>query len=145
MPLMPFSILGIWLRGLLALAILGGAVALLTLGYREANRVVPQPVAVETNRPTDAPRADQDREVPGQPAGVVERHVVGFRPAWDRRTAYLVGGLALLTWGLLGGLIARGVGSLTSAGSSASRSGGNSAGGRTTTPGRPARGLRSAA
>jgi pimeloyl-ACP methyl ester carboxylesterase len=95
MPFMPFAIIGIWLRGLLAIALIGLGVYLVREWYEET-QVRPRPVVVvagDDRRDTDAPR---DGEA---------RRVVAWRPGLNRPTAYLAGGLALLAWSALGGLV----------------------------------------
>src|SRR5947199_166004 len=102
MPLMPFQIVGIWLRGLFALALLGGAGYLLYDWYEGAHVLeVPRGVAEE-----DPP----GRERPGPaPRG---RWVFAPHLGFNRQTAPLAAGLALLGWSLAGWAIARGVAAL---------------------------------
>lgn len=59
MSLMPFHVLGIWLRGLLALALLGAGASLLREWYEHRRVVVEEPVATRAGevRPPDDPRA----------------------------------------------------------------------------------------
>jgi pimeloyl-ACP methyl ester carboxylesterase len=106
MPLMPFQALGIWLRGLLAVAILAGGAGLAYAWYRDAYVWVPDRVQVVGDSPA-----------PGQPGPALvgaETVATGhrefrFHPGFNVPTAELLGALALLTWGLAGGLIARGL------------------------------------
>ncbi|HEX8199758.1 MAG TPA: hypothetical protein VF590_04670, partial [Isosphaeraceae bacterium] len=95
MPFMPFGILGMWLRGLLSLALIGLGIFLVRRGYEEA-RTPPRPVVVVER---DAPRD------PDAPRDAGERRVVAWRPGLNRPTAYLAGGAALLAWSALGGLV----------------------------------------
>src|SRR4051794_11644743 len=97
MPLMPFHVLGIWLRGLLALALLLAGPWLLWEGYREA-----QPRRVVVTRGVVDPAASGAGRRP-----VEEVETIAWRPGLNRPTALLAGGLALLVWSLAGGLIAR--------------------------------------
>ncbi len=92
---MPFQILGVWLRGLLALALLAGGVTLLGLWYTHRETVVTEPVP---------PRADEARPAEAvPPAPAVRTRVVPWHFGPNRETAYLLGGLALLGWSLGGG------------------------------------------
>ena len=119
MPFMPFNILGIWLRGLLSIAILAGGIYLLKRWYDESQVVeVVQatPVAAESTR--DVVAIDRDRE--GQPAParadvatVPGRRVFRFEPGWNRATALLAGAVALLAWASVGRWIGHGVSMLT--------------------------------
>jgi pimeloyl-ACP methyl ester carboxylesterase len=75
----PVQILGLWFRGLLSLAVIGGAGYSLREWYRRSWVY------------------DLD----------ARRHVFDFDPGWNAETAFLAAGLALLAWSLLGGLISR--------------------------------------
>jgi len=97
MPLMPFQILGIWLRGLLSLAIIGAGVYLL----REWNEHRHVAVAVAVAEPArdggaNAPAAGQARE-PGR--------IVTVPFGFNRPTAELLGGLTLLGLSVGGGSV----------------------------------------
>jgi pimeloyl-ACP methyl ester carboxylesterase len=93
MPFMPFAILGIWLRGLLSLALIGLGIYLVREWYEETQvRRVPVAAEVDVRRDPDAP-------------GGEARRVVAWRPGLDRETAYLAGGLTLLAWSVLGGFV----------------------------------------
>jgi pimeloyl-ACP methyl ester carboxylesterase len=105
---LPFHVLGVWLRGLLALAIVGAGVGLLGAWY---NRLPPTTEVVQV----PVGRTDQDPNRPDEAAGrnapqaatpVVIRHEP-WRPGWDRETAMLLAGLALVGWSLIGGLVFR--------------------------------------
>src|SRR5688572_25140804 len=87
---MPFNILGIWFRALLAPVLLGGGIYLLSEWFRNRETVVleRQVVAAEQGEET----VDRGRVVPWQ---------VGL----NKETAFLVGGLALIAWSLGGGLL----------------------------------------
>ncbi len=99
MLMMPFQILGIWLRGLIALALLGLGIYLVREFY-ETKRptAIRQPVA-------SANRADiaEDGRTPAV------REVIVRRPGWqlglDRENAYLIGGIALIFASLGGGMM----------------------------------------
>ncbi len=105
MPFTPFQILGMWLRGLLSVAVLVGGVYLLKRWYDDAHVAEPasrREVTAESPRPTP----DPDR--PAVPA----RRVFRFEPGWNRNTATLAAALALLTWAFLGRPLAQGVAAL---------------------------------
>ena len=101
---LPFQILGIWLRGLLAIAILGGAGYCLYQWYDGSQVPIPPgkpaPVAV-ANPPVDPPARNATEPAPTRR--------FAFHPGWNRLTALLGGGSLLLVWGVLGGLVGRGV------------------------------------
>ncbi len=105
--MLPFQILGIWFRGLLALAILGGGIYLLTRWLTSAR--LPGTIAAPIGAsPASRPRAAEPGRAarrrpaaPGAPVRVPSRleqadRLPGVRPG-------------LLTWGTLGGLIRQGV------------------------------------
>src|SRR4051812_45433629 len=101
MPFMPFNVLGMWFRGLLALALLGAAAYLLAEWYQRREVVVTEPVA------TDARETDERPEEAGRREEIVVRtRVVRWRFGLNRETAFLLGGLALLGWSLGGGWLA---------------------------------------
>ncbi|QEH38421.1 Arylesterase [Aquisphaera giovannonii] len=102
MPFMPFHILTIWLRGLLAIALIGAGAYLLKFWYDHRY------VEVRVDRPAAEVRVDpstsEDRADPRTPAPVVVR-----REPWqfgaNRETAALLGGLALVALSIGGGSI----------------------------------------
>ncbi|MBY0232676.1 MAG: alpha/beta hydrolase [Gemmataceae bacterium] len=83
--MMPFQILGMWLRGLLSLALIGGGIWLLVLWNGE-----------RTGPLIDPPRV-ADPEAPAQREE--------WRPGLNRGTLYLAGGALLLLWSAGGGLL----------------------------------------
>ena len=93
MPLMPFQILGIWLRGLLALAIIGAGIYLLK-EWNEHRRVA---VVVAEAPPPGA--ADRPADGRGREVRRIETVPFGL----NRPTAELLGGLALLGLSVGGG------------------------------------------
>lgn len=98
MPMMPFQVLGIWLRGLLSVAAIALAGYLLKEWY-DSRTTVPQPLP-----PAIAEAAGAD--IPGdQPRGEVGRAPGLWHLGFDRDTAYLLGGLALAFASLGGGMI----------------------------------------
>ncbi|WP_165249411.1 alpha/beta fold hydrolase [Paludisphaera soli] len=99
MPFMPFQILGLWLRGLLALALLGGGLYLLKYWYDHREIEVRTTVAADADPARDRDR-DRDGKAEAEPPVVVRRE---WRPLGaDRVTAALLGGLALVVLSLGG-------------------------------------------
>jgi pimeloyl-ACP methyl ester carboxylesterase len=98
--MLPFNILGIWFRGLLAVAILAGGVYLASRWYRE----LPAEVVVREDD------LDGPREV-RIPVGAWDR-VAAWRPGFDARTAMFAGAVLLLVGAAAGrtirGLVAGG-------------------------------------
>jgi pimeloyl-ACP methyl ester carboxylesterase len=101
MPFTPIAILWTWVRGILAVAVLAGGLALLARGYDEAHVVVPDPGA-----PREADSTGRER-----PVRTVR--VFRWRPGWDRRTGELAAGAILLLWALTGRLAVKGLAALT--------------------------------
>src|SRR5947209_4813322 len=101
MAFMPFQILGIWLRGLFSVALLVGAGYLLYRWYDDSHVLARTEPVVATEV---VPDRDDARNPP--PAGRDARAVRVFRfdPGWNRETAYLAAGVALLVWATLGQL-----------------------------------------
>jgi pimeloyl-ACP methyl ester carboxylesterase len=89
----PAAILGVWFRGLLAIAILVGGSWLLWKWYDEVSR------------PKQVIAVDEDRD--GEEEGRIAHNegLADWRPGLDRETALLAGGLMLITWGLAGRLL----------------------------------------
>src|SRR4051812_4098249 len=99
---MPFNILGIWLRGLMAIAILAGGLFLLDRWYEDSHVVEPVRTVAP---PREAQRDDRARApdaTPAETAAVPGRRVFRFDPGWNRQTAFLASGLALLAWAFAG-------------------------------------------
>ena len=98
MPLMPFQVLGIWLRGLLAIAIIAAGLYLIR-SWSEHRHVVVQepPVVVRTEKP---PTSDVAGVRPGPTH--VETIAFGFNPP----SVELLGGIALMLLSLGGGRLA---------------------------------------
>ena len=105
MVVMPVHILGIWFRGLLAVAILAGGASLLYQWY-DGSQVPSRPAPPVVILPPGEPGAAPIALKPTQTAP--ERHFA-FHPGWNLLTAFLVGGGCLLGWGLLGGLVGQGL------------------------------------
>ena len=104
---MPFSILGIWFRGLLSIAILAGGMYLLSRWYDDshATAVIEESVATA---PSDAVGRVDVRPAATE-ITVPTRRIFRFVPGWNRATLELAAALALLTWATVGRLIANGV------------------------------------
>lgn len=98
MPFMPFQVLGIWLRGLLSLALIGLGAFLLKEWYEHRTAPVEPPRAV-------APEAIDGADAPAR--GAARGDAAPRRGLWhlgfDRDTAYLLGGLALILASIGGG------------------------------------------
>ena len=92
--LLPFHVLGIWLRGLLTIALLAAGIYLLTQWNYERKTVVVQSQASEFEPASPPERTPEIRKT--------TRWQVGLNPG----TAFLVGGILLLSWSLFGGWIA---------------------------------------
>ncbi len=99
MPFMPVNILGMWFRGLLAIAIIAGGIYLAKRWYDESHVVVP----VGTNAPVEGPVLDDQQVDVEAPAMPPARSVFRFEPGVNRETGYLVAAIALLSLAALGG------------------------------------------
>lgn len=108
MMFMPFNILGIWFRGLLAIAIIAGGIYLLSRWYDESHVTVSAPASP----PATVPATDNDPREARPTVAVPAERVFRFDPGMNRETALLAGALALLTWATLGGPVRRGVSTL---------------------------------
>ena len=105
MPFMPFNILGIWFRGFLSVAILGGGIFLLYRWYEESQVVRPVRVGPRAEVPV---RDGAFRNGVAKDA-VTEHRVFRFAPGMNRETAYLGMGAALVAWAAVGGYARRSV------------------------------------
>lgn len=83
---MPFNILGMWLKGLITLLLLGGSVYLLTRWYDYRDRIVSEPSLLLRSDE----RVDDDQPV------LENSRVVHWQFGFNEATALLLGGLALL-------------------------------------------------
>ena len=91
---MPFQILGVWLRGLVTLAMIGVGAYLLVYWYDHREVVVVDlPTQTEIVRPGK------------EPGEVTRSHVVTWEFGWNRETICLVGGVFLLGWSFGGGWV----------------------------------------
>src|SRR5690348_7031865 len=102
MPFMPFQVLGIWLRGLFSLILLGGAIYLLSEWYNHRQIYVVETVPRVRTEPQ--PDAGERPDRPAENEQAVR--VVLWQFGLNRETAFLLGGLALSLWSL-GGWSAR--------------------------------------
>ena len=101
MPFMPFNILGMWFRGLLAIVLLGLSIYLLREWYERAT-TVHEPIAVAEADVRRDPEAGRDPAV----GRTRSARLSSWRPGWDTPTAMLAGGLALMGLSLGGGSFA---------------------------------------
>lgn len=126
MPFMPFNILGIWIRGLLALAIPVLAIVCLRWWYNESWVVERAEVVRVEARPDggvativrqeQVPQAAADERAgmratgarAGGPAAA-GRTMFRFELGWNRPTGELAAAVALLAWALVGRWIGRGL------------------------------------
>ena len=90
---MPFQVLGMWLRGLLSLAIIGTAIFLFSQWYTNRDYVVVE----RFDEPAAGGQAPTDAEAPVAGQGNGERfRVVSWQFGLNRETAFLLGSLAFL-------------------------------------------------
>jgi pimeloyl-ACP methyl ester carboxylesterase len=100
---MPFQILGIWLRGLLAVVLLGLGIYLLRDWYNHRRLYVEEPrTGVQSDGPDRRATRDAGRVAPRDEDARVLR-VVPWHFGFNRGTAELLGGLALTLCSLGGG------------------------------------------
>ena len=111
--LMPFNILGLWLRGLFSIAILAGGIYLLTRWYDDAHVVESATAPAAVGAPREGPRSgDVRRPGAAEPASPTRR-VFRFDPGWNRPTYELAAALALLAWATAGRWIWQGLSLVT--------------------------------
>jgi len=100
---MPASILGMSLRGLFSIVLLGTGILLLTMWYNHRERQVVEVVEVPVRQEIIPP--DQPDEL-RQPKETIERvRTVSWEFDFNKETAFLLGGLALVGWSLGGGWV----------------------------------------
>lgn len=92
--LLPFHVFGIWLRGLFAIALLAGGIYLLTQWNDERKTVVIQSHASEVEPVSPPERLPEHRKM------------ITWQLGLNPGTAFLVGGILLLSWSLFGGWMA---------------------------------------
>lgn len=111
---MPFNIVGMWFRGLVAAAILAGGIYLLYRWYDDSHVVEQRPVEVVANRvQTEDVSPSEERRPASTTVTVPRRRVFRFDPGWNRPTAEIAAALALLVWATLGRPIGHGLSMLT--------------------------------
>jgi pimeloyl-ACP methyl ester carboxylesterase len=106
MMFLPFQILGVWLRALLILTLLGAGVYLLVAWYNRLptfTEVVPPPIVTTREHRSEPDTEENQRALTRAPTVVVRSAT--WRPGLDLETAMLVGGLALIIWSFGGGLL----------------------------------------
>ncbi len=119
--MMPFHIVGIWIRGLISLAIPIVAIACLVRWYEESSRPVERVVLIRSEAapnggaPHTVVRETREIQARSDQPGMDGSGPFRFEPGWNRATAELAAAIALLTWAIAGASIAAGVGSLLSA------------------------------
>jgi pimeloyl-ACP methyl ester carboxylesterase len=96
--MMPFQVFGIWLRGLVAVAVLGVGIYLLT-NWRERREIETVASALRTDTALADP-APAGREVTQAETREI---VIAPRLGLNRETARLLGGILLIAWSLGGG------------------------------------------
>jgi len=106
MPFMPFQILAMWARGLLALVLLGAGAYLLREWYthRHVDVIEPSPVAADPapGEVVRDPNAQLGPERSPVPPEAERTRRIDWQFGLNRETACLLGGLALITWSLGG-------------------------------------------
>ena len=109
MPFMPFNILGLWLRGLLSVAVIAGGVYLLKRWFDEAHVLVPAYASTTAGSAAGGGGVrERDDAAPTE-----SRRVFRFTPGRNRETAYLAAGVALVIWAVGGRWIGEGLFMLT--------------------------------
>lgn len=101
---MPFQVLGMFLRGLLALALLGFGILLFAQWYGPREHIIVERVPDVRLIPRDAEER-QAAEPEAAPVATTRVRVIRWEFGLNRETAYLLGGLALLGWSIGGGLL----------------------------------------
>jgi pimeloyl-ACP methyl ester carboxylesterase len=96
---LPFGILGMWLRGLVAVGVLAFGVYFVSRWYRDLPTHEVIVAERDPDRPVEPGSAPPVRE--GRPLGAIQR-VTYWQPALDGTTAALVGGVMLLTLAFAG-------------------------------------------
>ncbi len=106
---MPFQILGMFLRAIFSVALLGIGAFLLYQWSDQRNVLVTEPPSSVQTIPVatqGTPRREVDGQRDAQPG---QTHMVAWEFGWNRATAYLLIGVGLLTWSLGGRWLGRGV------------------------------------
>ncbi len=103
---MPFQILGMWIRALLAVVLLGAGLGLLGYWYTHRERVVSEPLATEERRPAEPGAEGDTRAGARTQVSQVHTRVVPWRWGFNWDSAALVAGVLLTMWSLGGGWVA---------------------------------------
>ena len=90
----PSALIGMWFRGLMAIAVIAGGISLFALWYRELPQFVEEPGSFH-NQSLDTPH-------PIRRASVLQR-ISSWRPGLDKPTALLTSALLLSLFSLGGG------------------------------------------
>lgn len=97
---MPFQVLGLWVRGLLSLVVLGLCILLFAQWYNHREQIIVEPVVAAPNR-----RVLEDETAPKSEPSLEETprvQVIHWHFGLNWETACLLGSVALLSW-LIGG------------------------------------------
>lgn len=97
---MPFQIIGLWIRGLLSLILLGAGITLVSLWFANREQTIVEPV----------PHMQRENGLEEKVAVVEDGQRAHIRTvAWEfglnKETAYLIGGILLLAWSFGGGFV----------------------------------------
>src|SRR6185295_14749703 len=82
----PSTVIGMWFRGLISVAVISGAVCLFALWYRELPETVAQVQTLPREQVVEV-------EVPPSPGAIAK--ISAWRPGLDKPTALLTGAVAL--------------------------------------------------
>ncbi len=100
---MPFNILGIWIRAIFSLLLLGVGIFLIAKWYENRKIVVMDQIEVSQR----VPEVDEKGALQFEPqTGELERvYTKQWRFGVNRETAFLLGGTALICWSIFGGWV----------------------------------------
>jgi pimeloyl-ACP methyl ester carboxylesterase len=108
MPFTPTTILSMWLKGLLSIAIIAGGLFLLRQWYEHSHAWEPFVGHAQGNT-NSQPRLDEERDAKAKEVVVPVQRVFRWNPGLNRETAELVGGLLLLALAFGGRLGSKGL------------------------------------
>jgi pimeloyl-ACP methyl ester carboxylesterase len=94
---MPFQVLGIWLRDLLTLSLLGLGIFLLTRWYDHREIIISEPIPAGEISPNENLRTDGMKQLSGEE---YRTHIVQWQFGLNWETIFLLAGLALVSWSL---------------------------------------------
>ena len=100
---MPFQVLGLWMRGLFSVILLGAGITLLALWYANREKTIVEPVA-DASSLMDA-HGEGEPTTPTPLPDETRLRTVRWHLGLNKETAYLAGALSLLAWSLGGGLL----------------------------------------